>query len=128
MPNSTVLNLGDLEMATLEHIWQVGEGDAKSVHAELGVARGITHNTVQSTLDRLHKKHILLRRKVSHAFIYSASFSRSDFLSQAISAVAEMVRGDTGDILTAFVDFAARTDEQTLSALERTLAERTGRT
>jgi len=127
MTNLSVLNLGDLEMATLEHIWRVGQGDAKSVHAELGIARGITHNTIQSTLDRLYKKQILARRKVSHAFIYSASFSRSDFLSQAIGAVADMVRGDTGDILTAFVDFASRTDEQTLAALERKLAERTAR-
>jgi predicted transcriptional regulator len=124
MTNQAVLNLGDLEMATLEHIWQVGEGDAKSVHAAMGVARGITHNTVQSTLDRLHKKQILARRKVSHAFIYAAQFSRADFLSQAIGAVAHIVRGNTGDILTAFVDFAARTDEQTLAALERALAER----
>ena len=97
-------------MAALEQIWQVGEGDAKSVHAEVGIARGITHNTVQSALDRLHHKEILVRRKVSHAFIYAASFSRADFLSPAISAVADMVRSDTGDILSAFVDFAARTN------------------
>jgi predicted transcriptional regulator len=119
-----LLSLGDLEMATLEHLWQVGEGDAKSVHAQLGVARGITHNTVQSTLDRLHKKQILARRKVSHAFIYAASMSRADFLAQAIGTVAGMVRGQPSDILTAFVDFAARTDTATLDALERRLAER----
>jgi len=127
MSDAKFLNLGDLEMATLEHIWRVREGDAKSVHAELGVARGITHNTIQSTLDRLYKKQILRRRKVSHAFIYTAMLSRTDFLSQAIGAVVNMVRGDSGEVLTAFVDFAARTDQQTLAALERTLAERTAR-
>lgn len=126
MPTS-LLNLGELEMATLEHLWQVGEADAKSVHADLGVARGITHNTIQSTLDRLHKKDILVRRKVSHAFIYATRFTRADFITQAIGVVATMVRGNSGDIVTAFVDFATRTDEKTLSELERRLAARSGR-
>jgi predicted transcriptional regulator len=124
---TSLLNLGELEMATLEHLWQVGEADAKAVHADLGVSRGITHNTIQSTLDRLHKKDILVRRKVSHAFIYATRFTRSDFIAQAIGAVASMVRGNTGDIVTAFVDFAERTDEDTLSELERRLAARSAR-
>lgn len=57
--------LGELEMAVLEHLWSNGEFDAKSVHAALGKVRGISHNTIQSTLERLFKKKLLARKKLA---------------------------------------------------------------
>jgi predicted transcriptional regulator len=118
------LNLGDLEMATLECLWRLGEADVKRVHAEIGVERGVTLNTVQSTLDRLHRKDLLGRRKFSHAFIYSPAIERSALVGRAISAVLGMTGGGAGEMLTAFVDVAARTDLAVLNELEALLAAR----
>lgn len=118
------LNLGELEMATLECLWEIGEGDAKRVHLEIGVDRGVTLNTVQSTLDRLHRKELLARRKVSHAFIYRTQIERSELVSRAISAVIAIMGSGASDTLTAFVDVAARTDPAVLTELESVLAAR----
>jgi predicted transcriptional regulator len=119
------LNLGDLELAVLECIWRLGDADVKAVHAEIGTARGLSSNTVQSTLDRLYRKQLLARRKVSHAFVYSAAVDRAGVLEHTINAaISRLNGGETGAILTAFVDFAARTDAAMLLELERLVAER----
>lgn len=44
-------NLGELEMAVLEHLWVTKSGDAKEIHNSVGTQRGITLNTIQSTLE-----------------------------------------------------------------------------
>ena len=60
--------LGALETAVMEHLWERGSGDVKTVHAALK-ARRITINTIQSTLRRLFDKQLLRRDKVSHAHV-----------------------------------------------------------
>ena len=71
--------LGDLERTVMEHLWSTGPADAKAVHRAIGRERGITLNTVQSTLKRLQEKGILDRHKVSHAYIYEPRVDRQAF-------------------------------------------------
>ena len=40
----------------MNHLWSGGDGEAKAVHAALGKRRGITLNTIQSTLKLLVKR------------------------------------------------------------------------
>ena len=117
--------LGDLELTVMEHFWTVGEDEVKEVHVAIGEARGITLNTVQSTIKRLHKKGLLARRKVSHAYVYTASCSRSDHQRMALRAVVDSVmEGETGAMLAAFVDLTARAGEDELARLEAMIAAR----
>jgi predicted transcriptional regulator len=123
------LNLGDLELASLECLWRIGEADVKRVHAEIGDQRKVTSNTIQSTLDRLHRKSLLSRRKLSHAFLYQAIVDRAELLGRAIHAViGQLDARQPGAGLTAFIDFTARTDQATLRELERLVAERIAET
>lgn len=48
--------LGELETAVLEHLWEHGVTEAKDLHRQLGSPRGITLSTIQSALERLHRK------------------------------------------------------------------------
>ena len=114
-------HLGELEQAVLEDLWANGEGHAKAVHARLGARRGITHNTVQSTLERLYRKALLTRSKDSHAYVYCPALSREAFLARLIDGVAQPLAGDTAlseSVLSAFVDLAAEQDEQGLDRLQ----------
>jgi len=120
-----ILNLGDLELAVMECVWSQGETDVKRVHAEIGIERGVTSNTIQSTVERLFRKKLLARRKVSHAFLYSAAVDRAGVVTHAIDAVlARFSRGEPGLVLSALVDLASRTDVKTLNELEKLIAER----
>lgn len=119
------LNLGELELAVLESVWRAGEADVRQVHADLAGDRAIASNTVQSTLDRLHRKRLLTRSKVRHAYVYRAAVDRAGLLSRAIeTAVQQLNCHATNTALAAFVDFAARTDRATLLELERLVAAR----
>ncbi len=117
--------LGELEVGVLEYIWENGSADAKQVHSDIGGIRNISLNTVQSALERLFRKNLLRREKISHAFVYSAAVTRDGLLSNLIGDVVHSVaNGSSDSMLAAFVDIAERADEENLSRLEKLIAER----
>jgi predicted transcriptional regulator len=112
--------LGELEMAVLEHLWSHGEFDPKGVYSALGKSRGISHNTIQSTLERLFKKKLLARQKISHAYVYQVVVNRDELMGRMINDVVKTLsKNNTDGMLAAFVDIAARTDEAHLDRLEQ---------
>lgn len=120
----TIPPLGTLEVAVLEHLWQVPEASAKEAHAAIGTARGISVNTVQSTLERLYRKKLLKRIKAGHAFRYSPQVAREQLVADLINDVLGRFGGNTASSLAAFVEAADRLDEDALQALETELKKR----
>ena len=117
--------LGDLEKAVLDDLWDHTSGEAKAVHQRVGVARGISLNTIQSTLERLHRKGLLSREKVSHAYVYTPKLQRTELMGAMIAnLVGSLGKTQAGTMLSAFVDFAVRVDHANLDRLEALLAAR----
>jgi predicted transcriptional regulator len=121
---STAPRLGELEACLLKHLWKVESGTAKSVHEAVGRSRGISLNTVQSTLDRLQKKQLLRREKVSRAFRYSASVSCGSLLAAMVSEAAARFSEDSSTAMAALIDAAEQLDHAALDELERMIAAR----
>jgi predicted transcriptional regulator len=124
-PRRTLPQLGELETAILEHLWKAEEADVLSAHAVVGKRRAITPNTVGSALERLHRKGLASREKVSHAYQYRPALSREAFQAQRMLEVVGGSRTlvDAG-LLAAFVDLVAEEDEASLDRLEALIAER----
>lgn len=121
----TGLTLGDLEIATLEALWAGGETDARALHARLGKARGISLSTLQSTLERLHRKGLLTREKVSHAYVYAPAESRDAVMAKVVdAALTRFAAGPREGLMAAFAGYAADADEATLAELEALIAAR----
>jgi predicted transcriptional regulator len=117
--------LGELESAVMEYLWAGGDGEAKAVHKALGERRGITVNTVQSTLKRLYEKALLARDKVSHAHVYRPLVSREEFQRGLLDQlVTELMRGEASAMVSAFVDLTERAGPEHLARLEAMVAER----
>lgn len=116
------ITLGNLENAVMAHLWEVSEADVKTVWMVVGRERNVTNNTVQSTMDRLFKKGLLDRQKVSHAFVYRPALSPAEFRAQTIRAVAESVSDADTEMLAAFVDVAADVGGDTLKRLQDMIA------
>ena len=109
----------------MHHLWVAGEGEAKTVHAAVGARRGITVNTVQSTLKRLYEKGLLDRSKVSHAYVYRARLTREAFHHGVIKEfVRQLADGRAGGLVAAFVDLTERAGLDQLERLEALVAER----
>ncbi len=109
----------------MEFLWDGGEGEAKTVHKTLGKRRGITLNTIQSTLKRLYEKGLLARDKVSHAHVYRPCVGREEFQRGALGKLVGALIGGEGDAMVcAFVDLAERAGPQHLERLEELVRER----
>ena len=120
-----VLVLGELESAVLEHLWSQGAEDVKGVHRALGLSRGIKLNTVQSTMERLYRKGLLTRDKVSHAYVYRAGVTREQLSTRVIGEVVDQLAGGEPNVmLSAFVSLAEREGDDALAQLEALIAQR----
>jgi predicted transcriptional regulator len=119
------LVMGELEMEVLEHLWLHGAADVKTAHRAVGELRGIRSNTVQSTLERLHRKGLAERRKIGRAFEYRARVSPREWVAQRLDGLlADVPRADARVLFAAFVDLAERAGEERLADLERLVRER----
>ncbi len=117
--------LGDLEMEVLDHLWRNNEGTVRSVHQSVGKARRVSSNTIQSTLERLYRKSLLQREKSGHAYEYRPALTRAELMSRYIGDVIETFADGRNDhVLTAFVDWLDRVDNDTLNELETLLEAR----
>jgi predicted transcriptional regulator len=120
--------LGELEHAVLEYLWRTGEAEVAAAHKAIGARRGISLNTVGSAMERLFRKGLLSRRKVSHSYRYSSALDRSAFFARRAADAAGGVRSLAGSgVLAAFVELVADTDEAALLRLERLIAEKRAR-
>jgi predicted transcriptional regulator len=112
--------LGELELAVLEHLWIHWDADVHEAHAAIGKRRGISPNTVGSALERLYRKGLASRAKVSHAYRYRAAIDRETFLARKMLEAVGGIRSlGKHSVLAAFVDLVADADRTALVELER---------
>lgn len=87
--------------------------------------RRIALSTVQSTLDRLFRKGLLTRSKVSHAYIYKSAVTRGALIADMIrDVITNLAGGSLEPAVSGFIDLADGTDEETLERLEQMIAQR----
>lgn len=118
--------LGDLEREVMEAIWQRGETSVREIHAAFDERAAYT--TLMTTLDRLHKKGLLKRRKEGRAFLYAPRISREDFTrsvaKDVIDGLLGQTDGETKPVLACIVDAVGEYDSEMLDELEKLLKER----
>src|SRR5579863_7687295 len=111
--------LGPLEIAVMEILWNQGESNVHDVVERLD--RPLAYTTVMTTLDRLYKKGLLIRRKSERAFLYSTRQTRLEWeQKRAGEFVAGFLSGpESGELLiSCLVDVVGR-DAALLDELER---------
>jgi len=113
--------LGPLEVTVLEILWERGESNVRQVADRL--ARPLAYTTVMTTLDRLFKKGLLLRRKFDRAFLYSPRLSRIEWEHER---AGNFVAGFLDDpqpsrelLISCLVEAVGQYDEALLDELEK---------
>ena len=84
-PDPVETAFGALERDVLNVIWTGEDLAVRDVQAQLG--RPIAYTTVMTTLDRLFKKGVLVRRRSGRAFLYSAAVTRQQLQAQIAGRV-----------------------------------------
>ena len=79
--------LGALERDVMNVLWAHSDVAVRDVQTHLD--RSIAYTTVMTTLDRLYKKGLLLRRQSGRAFFYAPALTRSELQAQIAGRVLE---------------------------------------
>lgn len=120
VPESSLEQLGHLESLLMERIWAKGEISVRDLHAEL--ASRLAYTTIMTTLDRLFKKGLLNRRKVSKAYYYVARLNEQEYKERLTQHLFGMVLNDGKNnnvVLSGFVDAVSEADQQMLEELDQ---------
>jgi len=92
--------LGSLERDVMNLAWSQPEVSVRDVCQRLGAS--VAYTTVMTTMDRLFKKGLLLRRKMGRAFVYRAAATQHELenavLSSLVEAVSERDRALLGEL------------------------------
>jgi predicted transcriptional regulator len=115
---------GTLELRVLEALWT--RGSEATVRDLLDTFPNAAYTTLMTTLERLHRKGVLDRRKDGRAFLYRPVNSRDEMETGLVARSLEpLLRGSSAQpILSCFVDEVSRHDERLLDELERLVREK----
>src|SRR5580700_2997247 len=108
-------------MQVMEVLWGYGESNVHEVVQRLG--RPLAYTTVMTTLDRLFKKNLLVRRKSERAFRYTPRWTRQEWeQKRAGDFVAVFLASPVGSgdlLISSLVDAVGQYDTALLDDLER---------
>jgi predicted transcriptional regulator len=123
LSEAVVGSLGTLEQQMLAEIRRHGEVSVRQICEDSG--QTIAYTTIMTTLDRLYKKGVLNRRKVSRAFLYSAKYSATE-MEQGVAkdVISTLLETSTEPVLACIVDAVTDRDRTFLDELERLVQEK----
>jgi predicted transcriptional regulator len=120
------LALGKLERQVLDETWARRETSVRDIYEAFGET--IAYTTLMTTLDRLYKKRLLLRRKDGRAFLYSPAVSREEFEYGIREDVIDGLLGNGAEavrpVLACIVEKVSENDRELLDELERLIKEK----
>lgn len=123
-PSGLASVFGALELRVLDAMWRRGgEVAVRDLQSEFPAS---AYTTLMTTMDRLHRKGVLERRKVGRAFAYRVASSREELESGMVTrALQPLLQGGNAEpILSFFVEEVSRQDDRLLDELERLVREK----
>ena len=116
---------GSLELRVLDALWS--RPDAATVRDLAPDVSGVAYTTLMTTLDRLHRKGVLLREKDGRRFLYQPRLTRDQLLSSVAGDALTAMLGPRGEelrpVVSFFVDAVKREDRDVLDALDALIRE-----
>ena len=93
-----------LEMACLNALWELGEGNVEEVRVCVSRARPLAYTTVLTLLDRLSRRGAVSRRKEGRGFRYQPSIDRDKLRRLALSQFLDHHFGGSVKSLRIFLE------------------------
>jgi predicted transcriptional regulator len=105
-----------LELACLNVLWKIGEGNVKDVRMVLSEDRNLAYTTVMTLLDRLVRRGSAVRRKSGRSFVYTATVEKDLLRAAAVRELVDaMFDGSCQDLL-AYLEGKPRFDSENSEA------------
>lgn len=106
----------------MDHLWRLGEGNVRQVLESLNAeaSRELAYTTIMTTMQRLHRKKVLERRREGKTDIYTPRWSREAYGdARAREEVAALVDQYGNEALVHFTRQVEQLDAKTRQKLRR---------
>lgn len=75
---------GDLQAEVMAAIWRLGRASVEEVRSQQPRRRRSAYTTVQTVMNRLVERGLLVRRKAGNAYLYEAEYDEPTYLARTI--------------------------------------------
>jgi predicted transcriptional regulator len=117
---------GDLETVVMDRLWAAdGATTVRDVLEQLQRDREIAYTTVQSTMDNLHRKGWLTRRREGKAYLYVPQMTREEHSAQMMRDALD-AGGRSDLVLAHFLETISAEESTELRKVLRRTAPRKG--
>ena len=117
-------NLGELQLAVMNVVWDLGEATVGQVRDLLAAQKELAYTTVLSVLQKLEKAGWIKHRSDGRTYIYLPRRSRSDAERSALRQFTERAFGGDATILFQHLLDDERMTEAELAELRKMLERR----
>jgi predicted transcriptional regulator len=119
--NERLPDLGERELAVLEVLWASGALPAQAVQSCMP-GNPISLSTIQSTLERLFRKQLVVRSKQGRAYVYQAVVSRPQLIGGLLRDLArDVAGGELAPMVSGFLEYVAGENPELGPKLSRAL-------
>jgi len=105
-----------LEMACLNALWELGEGNVEEVRTCVSRARPLAYTTVLTLLDRLSRRGAVSRRKEGRGFRYQPSIERNRLRRLALGQFLEHHFDGSVETLRTFLETEPPVETEAVAA------------
>lgn len=75
---------GDLQIEVMAAVWQLGPATVEDVRSAQPRQRRSAYNTIQTVMNRLVERGLLMRRRRGNAYVYTARYDEATYLARTI--------------------------------------------
>jgi predicted transcriptional regulator len=117
-----VRGFGELEAVVMDRLWdREGTSTVREVFEDLRQTREIAYTTVMSTMDNLHRKGWLSRKRQGKAFLYWPELTREQYSARLMRNALD-AGGNPSLVLSHFLEQMSEEESATLRTTLRRLA------
>ncbi len=112
-------HLGDLQLAIMRVLWQLGEATVTDVHAALLEERGLAPTTIATMLKKMEDKGVVEHRADGRKFIYRPTVTEDQVTRGMVADLTERLFGGDSVALVSHLISRGEIRQDELPELER---------
>jgi len=124
MKKKSLDNLGELQKAIMEIVWELGEATSRQVQKRLAAQRPLAYTSVLSIMQRLEKAGWLRHRVEQRTYVYQPAFSRDQESDRSLRRFIERVFHGNSQLVIQHLIEQGDLGEEDLLALQKLIQQK----
>ncbi len=101
------------ELEVMRVLWRAGRLSAREVHEQLGERRDWAYSTTRTTIERMVRKGLVVKKSFHGLLVYSAAISRAEGLAKMVrDFAAQVLESSHVPVVSLFAEAGSLTAEE----------------